>query len=126
MEKDKWYRASEIEANRKNAAEKEEINAETYNLPILSIDLGADEEITESIGVDNLVSDFLTDNPELQNKIITEKLDVIAHKSKGKDGKSKWILIIGFGFAAIGLGIAGYKLIHKYKKEIDISVNPQK
>jgi len=114
MEKDKWYRASEIEANRKNPAEKEEINAENYSLPILSIDLGADDEASESIGVDNLVSNFLTDNPELQTKIISEKLDVIAHKSKSKDGKSKWILIIGFGFAALGIGIAGYKLIRKH------------
>ena len=127
MEKDKWRYADEIEANGKSPLEPKHINAESFSLPVLTVDIGeTDEEKTGSLEVDHLVTDFLNSNPELSEKIQTEKLDIVAHKTSKKDGKTKWALIIGFGFAAMGLGIAGYKLIHKYRKEIDISIKPKK
>ena len=127
MGKEKWFHASEIEANGKVPLEPKHINAESFSLPVLTIDIGETEsEKTGSLEVSHLVADFLHGNPELADKIDSEKLDIVLHKTENIGRKTKWALIIGFGFAAFGLGVAGYKLIHKHQKDIDIGIKSQK
>ena len=54
-------------------------------------------------------------NKYLKNAIDRENLDVVAKENKGTNGKKKWALIIGFGFAALAVGVAGYTLIKKHQ-----------
>lgn len=116
MEKDKWAHAEEIEANRKNQSEPDEMHAEEFTLPVLSVDIGETDEDDHPQELESRVSQFLEENPELHHKIETENLDIVAHKIKKPNGKTNWALIIGFGFATIGIGLASYKLIHKYNQ----------
>ena len=56
-------------------------------------------------------------NKNLKKAIDTENLDVVAKENKGINGKKNWALIIGVGFAALAVGVTGYKLIKKYQKD---------
>lgn len=116
MTKEKWAYAEEIESQGKPPIDPKEINAESFNLPVLTVDIEESEEVEEK-SVSQLADTFLNNNPDLKQKIHSENLDIVAHEVKKLNGKRKWVLIIGFGFAALGLGIAGYKLIRKYKAE---------
>lgn len=113
MPKERWAHAEEIESNPKTPLENHEINAESYNLPVLSLEIGD----SDNIPVEEKAARFLSENPEVTHKIVSENLDVVAHEVVKTNGKAKWILIIGFGFAALGLGVAGYKILRKYSKE---------
>lgn len=116
MEKEKWAHAEEIESARSFVHPPENNNAEVYSLPILSVEIGETPEEYGTADLDNLVKNFLQENPEVSGRINEENLDIVAHQSKTQHGKINWILIIGFGFAALGLGVAGYKIIRKYQK----------
>ncbi len=110
MPKDRWALADEIERNPKTPLDPSEIHAESYELPVLTVDIGETETEEQ---LPNLVEDYMKKNIYLKNAIDKENLDVIAKENKGKNGKTNWALIIGFGFAALAVGVAGYKLIKK-------------
>ncbi len=114
MPKEKWAHADEIEKNPKTPLDPSEINAESFTLPVLSLELGETESEEELVP---LVDTFLDQNPELKDKVESENLDIVAHDVSKSGSRKKWVLIIGFGFAALGLGIAGYKLIKKHKSK---------
>ncbi|OGD81542.1 hypothetical protein A2572_04110 [Candidatus Collierbacteria bacterium RIFOXYD1_FULL_40_9] len=113
MPKERWAHAAEIESNPKTPLHPSEINAESYELPVLTVDIG--ETDTED-QLPNLVEEYMKKNKNLKNAIDKENLDVVAKENKGKNGKKNWALIIGVGFAALAVGVAGYKLIKKYQK----------
>lgn len=113
MKKERWAHADEIERNPKTPLDLSEIHAESYELPVLTVDIGETETEEQ---LPNLVEDYMKKNKYLKNAIDRENLDVVAKANKGKDGKKKWALIIGFGFAALAVGVAGYKLVKKYQK----------
>ena len=113
MTKERWAHAEEIESNPKTPLDPKEINAESYELPILTVDLGetdADDKLPD------LVEEYMKKNKSLKVAIERENLDIVAKKNKTKDGKTNWALIIGYGFAALAIGVAGYKLIKKFQK----------
>ena len=113
MKKERWALADEIESNPKTPLDPKEIHAESYELPVLTVDIG-ETETEDQLPV--LVEDYMKKNKYLKNAIDRENLDVVAKENKGKDGKKNWALIIGFGFAALAVGVAGYKLIKKHQK----------
>ncbi len=113
MPKERWAHAEEIESNPKTPLDPSEINAESYELPVLTVDIGETETEEE---LPKLVDDYMKKNKSLKTAIDKENLDVVAKKNKTKDGKTNWALIIGVGFAALAVGVAGYKLIRKYQK----------
>lgn len=113
MPKERWALADEIESNPKTLLDPSEIHAENYELPVLTVDIGETETEEE---LPNLVEDYMKKNKHLKNAIDRENLDVVAKENKGKDAKKKWALIIGVGFAALAVGVAGYKLVKKYQK----------
>lgn len=114
MPKERWANAEEIESNLKTPLLPEEINAESYELPVLTVDIGETETDAELL---ELVEEYMSKNKNLKKAIESENLDVVAKDNKGKSGKKNWALIIGVGFAALAVGVAGYKLIRKYQKE---------
>lgn len=113
MTKERWALADEIESNPKTPLDPSEINAESYELPVLTVDIGETETDEE---LQKLVNEYMSKNTNLKKAIEIENLDVVAKANKGKDGKKNWALIIGVGFAALAVGVAGYKLIKKYQK----------
>lgn len=113
MPKERWAYAEEIESNPKTPLDPSEINAESYELPVLTLDIG-EAETEEELPI--LVEEYMKKNKNLKMAIDKENLDVVAKENKGKDGKKNWALIIGFGFAALAVGVAGYKLIKKHQK----------
>lgn len=111
---------TDIESSGKKKIHPGDANPEVYSLPVLTLDVGEmPEGITEKELHANILA-FLDQNPGLREKINSEKLDVVAHATKNIDGKIKWAIIIGFGFAALGLGVAGYRLIKRHPKEIKL------
>lgn len=114
MPKERWAHAEEIESNPKTPLDSREVNAESYELPILTVDIGEGDDEEE---LPKLVDEYMKKNKNLKNAIEKESLDVVAKENKGSNGKKKWALIIGFGFAALAVGVAGYKLIKKYQKD---------
>ncbi len=114
MPKERWAYAEEIEKNPKTPHDPSEIHAESYELPILTVDIGETETEEE---LPNLIAEYMSKNTNLKNVISKENLDVVAKENKGSNGKKKWALIIGVGFAALAVGVAGYKLIKKYQKD---------
>jgi len=121
MAKERWAHAAEVESNPKTPLEEHEITAESYKLPVVTLDIPNTENVEEE-DINSIANDFIVENPELLSEIESDKLDVVAHRVEKSNGKAKWVLIIGFGFAAIGLGIAGYKLIMKHQKKIEIKL----
>jgi hypothetical protein len=115
MPKEKWAHADEIEAVGKIPEDPNEVNPESYSLPVTTKSLGEFDESKEK-DIFQIAEDYLESDQTLKNRIDSENLDVVALKTENKNGKTKWVLLIGFGFAALGLGIAGYKIIRKYKK----------
>lgn len=113
MPKERWALADEIESNPKTPLDPSEINAESYELPVLTVDIG-ETDTEEELPI--LVEEFMKKNKSLQTAIDKENLDIVAKENNGKNGKKNWALIIGFGFAALAVGVAGYKLIKKYQK----------
>ncbi len=113
MPKERWASAAEIESNPKTPLDPSEVNAESYELPILTVDIGETETEDE---LPNLVDQYMKKNKSLKSAIDVEKLDVVAKENKSANGKKNWTLIIGFGFAALAVGVAGYKLVKKYQK----------
>lgn len=113
MKKERWALADEIERNPKTPLDPSEINAESYELPVLTVDIG-ETDTEEELPI--LVEEFMKKNKSLKTAIDKENLDIVAKENKGKNGKKNWALIIGFGFAALAVGVAGYKLIKKYQK----------
>lgn len=113
MPKERWAHAEEIERNPKTPLDPSEIHAESYELPVLTVDIGETETEEE---LPELVAEYMKKNKDLKNTIDKENLDIVAKENKGKSGKKNWALIIGVGFAALAVGVAGYKLIKKYQK----------
>ncbi len=113
MPKERWAHADEIERNPKTPLDPSEINAESYELPVLTVEIG-ETDTEEELPI--LVEEFMKKNKSLKTAIDKENLDVVAKENKGKNGKKNWALIIGFGLAALAVGVAGYKLIKKYQK----------
>jgi len=112
VKKEHWAHAAEVESNPKTPLDPSEIHAESYTLPVLTLDLG---EVTEE-QLPIVVDEIMKKQKNLKEVIEKENLDVVAKKNKTKDGKTNWALIIGYGFAALAIGVAGYKLIRKFQK----------
>lgn len=113
MPKERWAHAEEIESNPKTPLDPSEIHAESYQLPVLTVNLGETETDEQ---LPNLVEEYMKKNKNLKDAIDSGNLDIVAKKNKTKDGKTNWALIIGYGFAALAIGVAGYKLIKKFQK----------
>lgn len=113
MTKERWAHAEEIERNPKTPLDLSEIHAESYELPVLTVDIGETDTEAE---LPILVEAYMKKNKTLKNAIDKENLDVVAKENKSKSGKKNWALIIGFGIAALAVGVAGYKLIKKHQK----------
>lgn len=112
MPKERWAHAEEVEGNPKIPLDLSEIHAENYDLPVLTLDLG---EATEG-ELPLVISEYMKKNKSLKTAIDRENLDIVAKENKTKDGKTNWALIVGYGFAALAVGVAGYKLIRKFQK----------
>ena len=108
MPKERWAYAEEIESNPKTPLDPSEINAESYQIPVLAVDIG---EAESNEDLELLIEDFMKKNPKLKTSIENDNLDIVAKKNK-----TRWALVIGYGFAALAIGVAGYKLIKKYQK----------
>lgn len=114
MTKERWALADEIESNPKTPLDPSEIHAESYHLPVLTFDIG---EIQSEEELPKIIDEFMKKNKNLVDAVENKNLDIVAKGNKTKDGKTNWALIIGYGFAALAIGVAGYKLIRKYQKK---------